>query len=238
MPTPPNLTETAVPFLRYLEDWYASLPTMPLSDVIAGAPGRVALISVDIINGFCNEGPLASPRVNALIPTIVTLFQQAHAQGVRHMLLAQDTHTPDAEEFHAYPPHCVRGTRQSDAVDELKNLPFYNDITIIQKNALSAMIGTNLTAWIDERPQVDTYIVVGDCTDLCVFTMAMELRMHANAHNLRRHVLVPAHAVDTFDTPLETAQRLGIKAHHADLHHVLFLHHMAMNGVEVVGELA
>jgi hypothetical protein len=30
---------------------------------------------------------------------------------------------------------------------------------------------------------------------------------------------------------------VGIKAHDADLHHILFLHHMALNGVEVVKAL-
>jgi len=50
-------------------------------------------------------------------------------------------------------------------------------------------------------------------------------------------VIVPADAVDTFDTPVSVARELGIKAHDADLHHVLFLHHMASNGVEVVKEL-
>jgi hypothetical protein len=33
------------------------------------------------------------------------------------------------------------------------------------------------------------------------------------------------------------ARDLDIKAHPGDLHHVLFLHHMAMNGVEVVAHL-
>jgi hypothetical protein len=33
------------------------------------------------------------------------------------------------------------------------------------------------------------------------------------------------------------ARDLGILAHDGDLHHVLFLHHMAQNGVEVVGNL-
>jgi hypothetical protein len=48
---------------------------------------------------------------------------------------------------------------------------------------------------------------------------------------------VPANAVDTFDTPVSTARELRIKAHDGDLHHVLFLHHMAMNGIEVVRAL-
>jgi hypothetical protein len=43
--------------------------------------------------------------------------------------------------------------------------------------------------------------------------------------------------VDTFDTPVHVARDLGIRAHDANLHHALFLHHMAMNGVEVVQKL-
>jgi hypothetical protein len=51
-------------------------------------------------------------------------------------------------------------------------------------------------------------------------------------------VIVPAAVVDTFDTPVSMARELGIKAHDGDLHHVLFLHHMASNGVEVAARLS
>ncbi len=233
----PNLATTAVPFLTYLDTWYAALPDLSLDDVIGAHPEQVALISVDMINGFCYEGPLASPRVANLVAPIAQLFAAAYARGVRAMLFAQDTHSPHAEEFHAYPPHCIRGTSESEAVDALKQLSFYEQITIVEKNALSAMIGTRLLDWITAHSQVQTYIIVGDCTDLCVYTMAMDLRMHANAHDLKRRVIVPAAAVDTFDTPLDVAAQLGIKAHPAELHHVLFLHQMAMNGVEVVRDV-
>jgi hypothetical protein len=50
-------------------------------------------------------------------------------------------------------------------------------------------------------------------------------------------VIVPAETADTFDTPVAAAKELGIYAHDGDLHHVLFLHHMAMNGVEIVAAL-
>ena len=58
-----NLTDTSRPFLAYLEDWYRQLPPAALADIVGGAPERVALISIDVINGFCVEGPLASARV-------------------------------------------------------------------------------------------------------------------------------------------------------------------------------
>src|SRR6266511_1157146 len=129
------------------------------------------------------------------------------------------------------------GWRESEAVDELKALQLYADIAIFPKNSINSHLSTGLDAWLRERPQLDRFVVVGDCTDLCTYQAAMQLRLEANAANLARRVIVPADAVDTFDTPVAVARDLGIQAHDGDLHHVLFLHHMALNGVEVVRSL-
>jgi nicotinamidase-related amidase len=232
-----NLTDHSRPFLAYLEQWIDTLPALSLAELVADAPERVALLSVDMINGFCCEGPLAGPRVGALIEPVASLFQRAYDAGVRTFALTQDTHDPATPEFASYPPHCEAGTPQSEAVDALKQLPFYEQIAVFPKNSLSSHLGTGLGAWLAERPQLDTFVVAGDCTDLCIYSAAMHLRLEANALNLRRRVIVPADAVDTFDTPVSIARELGIKAHDGDLHHALFLHHMAANGVEVVAAL-
>jgi len=227
----------AAPFLRYLEEWYAALPDVALAAVVGDRPERVAVISVDMINGFCKEGPLSGPRVGALIAPVVSVFERAHALGVRALALTQDTHDPNTPEFGSYPPHCIAGTSESQTVRELAELPFAADVPVFEKNSLSSHIGTRLPDWIAQHREVDTFIIVGDCSDLCVYSAAMNLRLEANAFNLQRRVIVPAAAVDTFDTPVGVARELGIMAHDGDLHHVLFLHHMAQNGVEVVGAL-
>lgn len=232
-----DLVTRATPFLRYLEQWFEGLPGAALAEVVSGRPERVVVISVDMINGFCKEGPLSGPRVGALIPAVVDMFTRAHALGVGNLVLTQDTHDPNTPEFAVYPPHCVAGTAESQAVVELATLPFAEQITTIEKNSLSSHLGTRLGAWLAERPEIDTFILVGDCTDLCIYSAAMHLRLEANALNLQRRVIVPARAVDTFDTPVGAARELGIYAHDGDLHHILFLHHMAQNGVEVVRDL-
>jgi nicotinamidase-related amidase len=237
MNTKIDLIKNTRPFLAYLEGWYARLDTVPLSEVIGGEPERVALIAIDVINGFCKRGPLASERVGRIAKPVAGLFELAYELGVRDFVLTQDTHAPNAPEFEAYPPHCVGGTAESEAVDELKALPFYNDIAIFPKNSISSHLGTGLGAWVAERPRLDRFIVVGDCSDLCIYQVAMQIRLEANAANLQRQVIVAADAVDTFDTPVMVARDLGIKAHDGDLHHVLFLHHMALNGVRVVQKL-
>lgn len=232
-----NLIDQSRAFLAYLENWYQNLQEVALQELIGATPDRVALISVDVINGFCKSGPLASERVGRIARPVADLFERAYAQGVRAFAATQDTHDPNTPEFQAYPPHCIRGTDESEAVDELKSLPFFNEVAIFPKNSIHSHIGTGLGAWVAEHAQVDRFVVVGDCTDLCTYQAAMYLRLEANALNLQRRVIVPADAVDTFDTPVSVARELGIKAHPGELHHILFLHHMALNGIEVVKRL-
>jgi nicotinamidase-related amidase len=238
MPTKIDLLNNSRPFLTYLEEWYNGLADLPLDELVGGEPERVAVISIDVINGFCKSGPLASERVGRIARPVADLFEWAYALGVRSFALTQDTHDPQAPEFQFYPPHCIRGTAESEAVDELKALPFFDDVAVFPKNSINSHFGTGLGVWVKERPSVDRFIVVGDCSDLCTYQAAMQLRLEANAENLARRVIVPADVVDTFDTPVSVAHELGIKAHDGDLHHVLFLHHMAINGVEVVRRLS
>jgi hypothetical protein len=80
--------------------------------------------------------------------------------------------------------------------------------------------------------------VVGNCTDLCVYQLAMHLRVRHNARNVPGvSVIVPANAVDTYDLPVETASAIGAMPHPGDFFHQVFLYHMALNGIQVVREL-
>lgn len=226
------------PFLDWLARWEEGLPEMKLEEIVSD-PARVALASVDLTNGFCCEGPLASPRVAGIIPATVRLFQRAYDLGVRHFLLPQDTHDADALEFLAYPPHAVGGTSESDTVDELKALPFSDSFSIIPKNSVSCDIGTDLDPWLDAHPRVTTFIVVGDCTDICVYLMAMHLRLRANVLGVGdARVIIPADCVQTYDLSMEGAAQAGALPHDGDLLHSIFLYHMALNGIEVVAHLA
>jgi nicotinamidase-related amidase len=226
------------PFLDWLARWEESLPEEKLEEIVSD-PARVALAAVDLTNGFCCEGPLASPRVAGIIPATVRLFQRAYDLGVRHFVLPQDTHDADALEFLAYPPHAVGGTSESDTVDELKALPFSDSFVIIPKNSVSCDIGTDLDPWLDAHPRVTTFIVVGDCTDICVYLMAMHLRLRANVLGVGdARVIIPADCVQTYDLSVEAAAPAGALPHDGDLLHSIFLYHMALNGIEVVAHLA
>ena len=228
-----SLAERSRPFVDFLEAWLKSLETKKLSEVIA-QPEKAVIISLDITNGFCKAGPLSSPRVNALIQPIAALFEAAWAQGLRHIILSQDTHEPDALEFDAFPAHCVRGTVEAETVAEFMTLPFYDRTLVVEKNTISSSLGTDLDAWVDSHPEVDTFIVVGDCTDICVYQLALALRLQANELRLKRRVIVPQNGVDTYDLPVETARQIGALPHDGDLLHHVFLYHLALNAVEVI----
>lgn len=220
-------------FLTFLKEWTAGLPRLELKEAVRQAE-NTALVSVDVINGFCKAGPLASPRVARIAAPVAGLMQRAWEAGVRHILLTQDTHDPDAVEFGSWPAHCVRGTAEAQAVDEIRALPFYDHMVTIEKNSIASQMNTGLAAWVEAHPQVDTYLVVGDCTDLCVYQLAMYLRLDANARQIQRRVIVPVDCVDTYDYPLAAARENGGLPHPGGLLHEVFLYHMALNGVEVV----
>lgn len=235
---PENFLDQATQFLQVLVEWERDLPEIAWADLVADAQlGRVALFSVDMINGFCHEGALSSPRVKGIIPTVVTAFKDAYAIGVRDFVVAQDCHTSASVEFVDFPPHCQSGTSEATTIPELAELPFANLYTVVSKNLLNAFHGTDLSEWLHEHRDLSTAIVVGNCTDLCVHQLAMHLKLSANASNNRLRVIVPANAVQTYDTPLEIAREIGALPHDGDVMHLLFLYHMRLNGIEVVREV-
>ena len=230
------LAQQAAPFLNYLEDWLKNLAPMAMDDAVMDAE-RTAIISVDVIQGFCYEGSLSSPRVASIVQPIARLFENAWEHGVRSIVLAQDTHEPEAVEFGQWPVHCVRGTSESETVGEFKTLPFYDRMVTIEKNSIAAGLNTGLVDWLEDHPEVDNFIVVGDCTDLCTYQLAMHLRLDANARQLQRRVIVPADCVQTYDRPVEVALEQGGLPHPGDLLHAVFLYHMLLNGVEVCSQI-
>jgi nicotinamidase-related amidase len=232
-----QLIEHSKPFLQYIVEWKDGLKPLPMTQVVNDHPNKVAVISVDVINGFCYEGPLASPRVASIVDPIVRLFQKSHQAGVQHFILTQDTHPPDSVEFSSYPPHCIRGTHESEAVDQFKELPFFDQFLIVPKNSINSIIETDLNAWLETHPEINTFITVGDCTDLCTYQLAMHLKLRGNARNEKIRVVLPVDCVDTYDLPVSVAQEIGAVPHEGELLHYIFLYHMRLNGIEVVARI-
>jgi len=235
---PSNFIEQSQEFISALVTWERNLPTIAWSDLQTEAQqGRVCLISIDMINGFCHEGVLSSPRVKNIIPAVVAVFKNAYNIGVREFVLAQDCHKPDSVEFADFPPHCQAGTSEARTIPELANLPFANLFQVVLKNSLNAFHGSELGKWLETHKHYSAIAVVGDCTDLCVHQMALHLKIYANEHSLKMRVIVPENAVQTYDMPVGTANAINTLPHGGDFMHLVFLYHMRLNGVEVVREM-
>ena len=232
-----KLVKDALPFLEWIADWVDELPPFDLARDM-GDPVSVAVLSVDVINGFCYEGALSSPRVASIVEPIARVFEKAHTLGVRNLILTQDTHQDDAVEFGSFPPHCVRGSKESEPVPSFVALPFFDQFTVIPKNSVSSTVGTDLADWLDSHPEVTTFVVVGDCTDLCTYQLATALRFRANAYQRGTdRVIVPVDCVNTYDLSVPAARELGIFPHPGDLLHSIFLYSMALNGVQIVDHI-
>ena len=217
-----TLRAQATAHAELLSRWYDALPELELS---ALEPARTALVSVDVIEGFTRQGALASPRVTAIIPDIVTLLGRLTALGVptTQVAFVQDAHPEDAQEFAAYPPHCVKGSEEAEAVYELQALPDWPRYQHFQKNSIASHTSEGFNAWLAAQ-DVDTIVAVGDVTDLCLYTLALHVQVRNLALTLGQRVIVPETCAQTWDAP----------DHPGNLYHLLFLHQLARNGVEVV----
>jgi nicotinamidase-related amidase len=231
-----EICETSKDFFEFLEDWVSCLKYIPLVEA-AVDPKKTAILSQDMIKGFCTIGPLASPRVNGIAGRISVFFQKTYDYGIRDIILFQDSHEPEAIEFDAYPPHCIRGTEEAEPVDQIRALPFFDKLEIIEKNSISSGVETGFDGWLAARPHLDTFIIVGDCTDICVYQLALHLRVSANARQIFRRIIIPASMVQTYDQTVPTTREQGGFPHPGDLMHQIFLYHMALNAIEVVQDI-
>lgn len=198
-------------------DMLAKLPTVRLKDLQAD---RTAFVIVDMVNGFAREGALMSPRVETLIPEIVKLSKACDELKIAKIAFA-DCHTEESPEFDAYPAHCMAGTSESEIVDELRETGGY---TLFPKNSTNGFLEAGFQQWLVDNGHINTFIITGDCTDICIQQFAITLKAWFNMQNRKARVIVPANAVDTFDA--------GV--HDGGLTNVMALYNMMISGIEVV----
>lgn len=223
-------------FLSFLAGFRQQLPTLRLSEIVGADPGHVAMVTVDVIKGFCSQGAMCSPRVAAIVPAVKRIIQAADQAGVRHFLFTCDTHTPDSREFDTWPAHCVAGTPESELEDDLLRLPGSDKFVMLPKPSINSLIDTELADTL-EAIQPRVIIAMGDVTDLCYYQLATNLKMLANARGWNCRVIAPLSAIETYDTPMATAQQLGILPHDGDFINAFFAYHLQATGVEVVQDL-
>jgi len=220
LPSPAALTEQAAALFPSLLASFEAAADVELGGL---DPSRTAVFVVDMVNGFAREGAMASPRVEKLIGPIAALIRRCREAGIPTVAFA-DTHTSDSVELASYPPHCLAGTAEARLCREIAEA---GPDTVIEKNSTNGFLEPVFAAWLRDNPQIDTYLVTGDCTDICVLQFVLSAKAWHNARNRPLRILVPLALADTYDGP----------DHPADLMNLTALALMRAAGAEIGGDI-
>ena len=181
---------------------------------------KTKLFIVDMNNGFAKCGALYSPRVEKLINPISS-FAEKLSPNLNEIIAFTDSHTNESIELLSYPSHCLTDDLESEIVNEIKSI---GNLKIIPKNSTNGFFALNEIHFTD----IDNIIIVGDCTDICIYQFAITLKSYFNQNNIKKNIIVPMNLVDTYDIP---------NAHPADLLNIVFFNSMIQNGINVFKEI-
>lgn len=182
---------------------------------------KTALLIVDMVNGFARDGALASERVGRLIEPVAALSGRCRSRGIARAALC-DRHTAHSIEFASFPQHCLEGTAEAELVGALSGDA---EMAVIPKNSTNAFLEEGFRRWLDAHGGIDTFVIAGDCTDICVLQLALTLKAHFNRLDRPSRIIVPREVVGTYDAP----------GHDADYCETAAFTLMRVGGVEVVG---
>lgn len=203
--------------LESLKSNLDNLPIMNLSDLNLN---NTDLFIVDINNGFAKGGALYSPRIENLINPIVN-FTKSVSNDIKSIIAFTDYHTNKSTELLNYPTHCIENTIECEIVDELK---FIDNIKIVKKNSTNGFFALDDLSFNN----TDNIIIIGDCTDICIYQLAITLKSYFNQNNINKNIIVPINLVDTYNID---------NVHPAELLNIVFLNSMIQNGIKVVKEI-
>lgn len=178
---------------------------------------KTGLFIVDMNNGFAKEGALSSPRVEKIINPIAD-FGKLICSKINTIVAFTDTHNEDDVELKSYPAHCLRGDKESEIVKEILDI---NNIEILEKNSTNGFFVMDM----EKYKSLDNFIVVGCCTDICVYQFVLTLKTYFNQNNLDKNIIVPINLVETYDIDM---------IHSGDFLNTVFLNSMMQNGIDVV----
>ena len=95
------------------------------------------------------------------------------------------------------------------------------------KDSTNGFVEPAFEKWREAHPSIRRYLVVGDCTDICVSQFALTAKAWHNTRRIPLQVMVPLSLVDTYDGG----------AHQADLMNLTALYSMYSGGVELYSHI-
>ncbi|MBP3300599.1 MAG: cysteine hydrolase [Clostridia bacterium] len=181
-------------------------------------PERTVIVNMDTVNGFFKKGKMASARLRAVIPQLVRINDYYHESP---KLFFVDAHNPKSEEFETFPAHCVDKYEQ-EIITELE--PYAQVGDIIEKNSTNGFFCKGYLSWLAKNKHIETFVIVGACTDTSVLQFALAQRAYWNEQNNNNRIIVVENAVQTFHDDI----------HNGDAMHGFALFNMYLNGIKIV----
>ena len=209
---------------------------------------------LSLMNGFCTVGygPLAPLEPDEQIATMVSESDRLARTFVERgwpVLAFLDTHEPGKPEP-PYPPHCEKGTGEEKLVPELEWLEKHPQVTLVEKDCINGFVGSIdvntqrnvLLDWVKEN-KLETLVVVGICTDICVMDFVvtiLSVRNHGLLPTLK-DVAVYAKGCATFNLTAEMAAEKGLPKtaiHPQKVAHHVGLYTMAERGALIASNIS
>jgi len=210
------------------------------------------MLIIDEVNGFCTVGAgnLAPLKKNYQVENMVketNKLAKIFDKKSLPIALFLDTHGDDRPE-HPYPPHCIKGTGEEKIIKELEWLMTSKNLKI-NKDCINGFIGainlkTNqnlFISWIKDH-QIESLIVTGICTDICVLDFVLTC-MSAINHKIilpLKEIIVYSKACSTYDMDIDDVKRLDLDekmVHDQETYHNLGLKIMQMRGALIVNKI-
>ena len=160
---------------------------------------ETALIVVDMVNGFVNEGVLHDKNIRKIVPRQLELLEEAEKKGSL-IILVKDTHNNNATEFKRFgnTTHCIKGTSEAELIDELNPFEQKDNVITVEKNSTSLMESPEFREIVKQAKNLKEVNFVGCCTDICVFNGAMGLANYYDQWNRDVTINVHEDAIATY----------------------------------------
>lgn len=206
---------------KMISDQYDYIKSLASVKADSFDTAETAVIIIDIINGFINEGALHDNNIAVIIPQVVKLLKYAVSNGIPAVAFA-DCHNTASKEFSSFPVHCLIGGAESEVVDELKNIGGY---ILAKKNSTNGFHSPEFQKFLSDNPHIKNFIVCGDCTDICVMNFCLTLKTYFDQIDKSSHIVVPVNMVETYDS----------ENHYNDFMNTTALVFMRNAGIELTG---
>ena len=179
------------------------------------------LVVIDMVKGFVDEGTLAASSIKRVIPRQQELLEEYKNDENGLNVFVRDTHDEDSIEFKTFPPHCLRGTAETEVTDELK--AYLDGAVDFEKNSTNFMLAPGVMEFFNELEALEKVAFVGCLSEVCVKNAAITARNYLDQTNRDVEVGVYEDAIDTYDAPGHEADEVTAQA----------IKDMASNGVKI-----